>query len=334
MKPNNNFILFYVFLLMIVNLNVLNAKDQGRGHGRDRGRKVPDSCPQLETISRKITWKRVASNPTLPAKLIRMQFHDCFVRGCDGSILLDSTNTSKAEKEAIPNRSLSGFDVIDEIKAEVEDKCPGLVSCADILALAARDAVSYQFRRSLWPVATGRKDGRVSLESDADRDIPSPAANFTVLLQQFQTLGLDVEDLVALSGAHTIGVGHCVIITKRLFNFTGNGDTDPTLDKNYANFLKKQCSNPSPNSTTTVEMDPQSSLNFDTNYFVAINQNKGLFQSDAALLSNTEAAKFSGIFENPEAFFPSFAKSMVKMGSIGVLRGNQGEIRKKCNIVN
>ena len=65
-------------------------------------------------------------------------------QGCDASILLDSTANNQAEKAAIPNLSLGGFDVIDEVKTELEKTCPGVVSCADIIALAARDSVSYQ----------------------------------------------------------------------------------------------------------------------------------------------------------------------------------------------
>ncbi|KDP40040.1 hypothetical protein JCGZ_02038 [Jatropha curcas] len=302
---------------------------RGRGNGQQNKQHGQNSCPQLEAISREITWRRVSANPAFIAKILRMHFHDCFVRGCDGSILLDSTN-NPAEKEAIPNKSLAGFDVIDEIKAKLEEECPGQVSCADILALAARDAVAFQFKRSLWPVSIGRKDGRVSSKDEADRDLPAPSANFTTLRQQFQSHGLDVTDLVALSGAHTIGLGHCVIIAKRLVDFTERGDTDPSLNKEYANFLKQKCSNP-PNPNTTLEMDPGSSLSFDSHYFVALNQSKGLFESDAALLTNPEAARLSSIFQNQPVFFAQFALSMVKMGSIG---GDQGEIRRNCRVVN
>lgn len=66
-----------------------------------------------------------------------MIFHDCFVQGCDASILIDGPST---EKTAPPNLLLRGYEVIDDAKAQLEAACPNTVSCADILALAARDA--------------------------------------------------------------------------------------------------------------------------------------------------------------------------------------------------
>lgn len=60
-------------------------------------------------------------------------------KGCDASILLDG---SSSEKTAIPNLSVRGYDIIDQAKAALEKGCPGVVSCADIIVAATRDAVS------------------------------------------------------------------------------------------------------------------------------------------------------------------------------------------------
>ncbi|PON59842.1 Peroxidase [Parasponia andersonii] len=291
-----------------------------------------DTCRRAEDIVKEETEKHVASNPTVPAKLLRLHFHDCFVRGCDGSVLLNSTATNTAEKEAIPNQSLSGFDVIDAIKEQVEKECPGVVSCADILALAARDSVSYSFKKPMWEVLTGRRDGNVSLAREALVNIPPPFLNFTQLKQSFASKGLNVHDLVVLSGGHTIGVGHCSSFSSRLYNFTGKGDQDPSLDPKYAQILKSKCS---PNDrTTTVEMDPGSSLEFDSNYYDILLQNKGLFQSDAALLTNKVARDTVEELVYQADFFTEFGQSMKRMGAIEVLTGTAGEIRKKCWAVN
>ncbi|XP_023737141.1 peroxidase 24 [Lactuca sativa] len=291
------------------------------------------SSVSVETTVRDIVWSKVSANPAMAAKLLRLHYHDCFVRGCDGSILLDPVQNSTNEKTARPNKSLSGYEVIDEIKTTLESDCPGTVSCADILALAARDAVSFQFQTKMWPVFTGRKDGLVSLESEVGINLPSAGANFTTLVTQFGNKGLDIHDLVALSGAHTIGTSRCVLVARRLYNFTGIGDADPSLNVTYANELRKICPNPQI-PTTTLEMDPNSSLSFDSNYYQALNQHKGLFVSDAALLTNPQSAHITQVLQNPSVFFAQFAQSMVRMGAIEVLTGHQGEVRTNCRVVN
>ncbi|PIA39440.1 hypothetical protein AQUCO_02600114v1 [Aquilegia coerulea] len=291
------------------------------------------TCPQFEKIVKNITWSRVASDPRMGAKLLRVHYHDCFVRGCDASLLLDSTSTNVAEKEARPNLSVLGFDVIDDIKTRLEEECPETVSCADIVALAARDAVSFQYKRPMWKVWTGRRDGNISLATEANNDnLPSASSNFTTLRQLFARKGLSVMDLVALSGAHTIGVSHCGVLGRRLFNFTGKGDVDPSIEPSYAEILRTKCS--SPTRETTIDMDPESSLSFDSHYYRILNQKKGLFQSDAALLNNPISAKLTKLLQRPNVFFTYFARSMRHMGAIDVLTGKDGEIRKQCRVPN
>ncbi|MFS7970238.1 putative peroxidase [Helianthus anomalus] len=116
------------------------------------------TCPAVESLVRKAVTDATKRDKTAPAGLLRMHFHDCFIRlkvllmlirvgfddelkGCDGSVLLSSKSNNKAEKDGPPNLSLHAFYVVDNAKRAVESVCPGVVSCADILALAARDAV-------------------------------------------------------------------------------------------------------------------------------------------------------------------------------------------------
>lgn len=190
-----------------------------------------------------------------------------------------------------------------------------------------------QFQTSLWRVPTGRRDGMTSLASDAVANLPSPFAGFSELSRMFNGKGLSNTDLVVLSGAHTLGVAHCGAFSSRLYNFTGKGDTDPSLDPAFAASLKAKCPNP-PNPATTVELDPQSSGSFDARFYRALLQNKGLLTSDAALLTDPSAAVTVRLLQLNAVFFNRFAASMLKMGAIGTLTGTSGQIRTNCRIVN
>ncbi|GLJ26843.1 hypothetical protein SUGI_0524380 [Cryptomeria japonica] len=63
------------------------------------------------------------------------------VQGCDGSFLIDSSEENTAEKDGPPNLSVHAFFVIDNDKGKLEFACAVTVCCADILALAAGDAL-------------------------------------------------------------------------------------------------------------------------------------------------------------------------------------------------
>ncbi len=96
-----------------------------------------NACPQLHEIVQKVVATEFQLDPTSAGPQLRLFFHDCFVGGCDASLLLNSTDVNQAEKDAAVNFSLGSFFVIDEIKQQLEQECPGVVSCADVLALVA-----------------------------------------------------------------------------------------------------------------------------------------------------------------------------------------------------
>ena len=102
------------------------------------------SCPKAESIVRDFLTSAVRQNVGLAAALIRLHFHDCFVQGCDASVLLDSTATQPSEQLSPPNLTLrpAAFKAVNDIRARLEQACGRVVSCADIVALAARESVA------------------------------------------------------------------------------------------------------------------------------------------------------------------------------------------------
>ncbi|KAM0046926.1 putative peroxidase [Helianthus debilis subsp. tardiflorus] len=175
--------------------------------------------------------------------------------------------------------SVRGFDFIDRLKSLLEAECPGIVSCADIVALAARES--------------------------------------TV-----------VTDLVLLSSAHTIGISLCTSFSNRLYNFTGVGDQDPTLDSEYAANLKSRKCRTQNDNTKIVEMDRKSRTTFDLSYYSLLLKRRGLFESGSALTRdlNTLALINQLLQGSLQNFLSEFAMSMEKMGT-------SGEIRKKCAVL-
>ncbi|XP_031263649.1 peroxidase 66-like [Pistacia vera] len=138
-----------------------------------------ETCPQAEKIILDTVRNASMHDPKVPARILRMFFHDCFIRGCDASLLLDSTPENKAEKDGPPNISVRSFYVIDDAKVKLEMACPHTVSCADIIAVAARDVVTMS-GGPYWNVLKGRKDGRVSKAAETI-NLPAPTFNVSQL---------------------------------------------------------------------------------------------------------------------------------------------------------
>ncbi|KAM7272698.1 hypothetical protein ACFE04_027361 [Oxalis oulophora] len=268
----------------------------------------------------------------MAASLIRLHFHDCFVNGCDGSILLDG---SDGEKFAGANlNSARGFEVIDSIKTAVESACSGVVSCADILALAARDSVLLS-GGSTYKVPLGRRDGLVSNKTQANIALPTPFETVRAIVNKFNAVGLNTTDVVSLSGAHTIGFSKCSSFSNRLFNFSNSGAPDPTMNSTLLSFLQTTCP-VNGNGNTTTALDQNSTDLFDNHYFQNLVDGKGVLGSDQVLYSSDATTKslVVGYGNDQQLFFNDFSKSMIKMGNISPLTGTSGEIRKNCRVIN
>ncbi|KAL0729280.1 hypothetical protein Bca4012_025373 [Brassica carinata] len=126
-------------------------------------------------------------------------------QGCDGSILLDDTPSFRGEKTAGPNNnSVRGFEVIDKIKSRVEKLCPGVVSCADIVALSARDSVLLLSGGPRWSVKLGRRDSKNAGFSAANSGvIPSPFSTLKNLINRFKAQGLSVRTVSTMRATST-----------------------------------------------------------------------------------------------------------------------------------
>ncbi|KAL6960412.1 Peroxidase 55 [Sarracenia purpurea var. burkii] len=258
----------------------------------------------------------------------------CLAMGCDASLMITSPN-GDAEKDAPDNLSLAGdgFDTIIKSKQAVEAVCPGVVSCADIMAIAARDVVVLAGGPS-FSVEFGRRDGLISRASDVAGNLPEPNFDLNQLNTLFAKNNLTQFDMIALSGAHTVGFSHCNRFANRLYSFSSSSPVDPSLDPNYAQQLMQACpQNVDP--SIAVNLDPVTPQTFDNIYYQNLVAGKGLLTSDEVLFTNSASQPTVNDFaNNPNDFNGAFVTAMKKLGRVGVKTGNQGEIRKDCTTFN
>ncbi|GMJ02130.1 PEROXIDASE40 [Hibiscus trionum] len=289
-----------------------------------------NSCPEAESIIFSHVENAVSQDSRMAASLLRLHFHDCFVNGCDGSVLLDDTEDFVGEKTAPPNlNSLRGFEVIDSIKSELESVCPQTVSCADILATVARDSVVISGGPS-WEVEMGRKDSLGASKEAAANNIPGPNSTVPILVAKFENVGLSFKDMIVLSGAHTLGMARCSTFSARL-----QGSNGPDINLDFLQNLQQLCSQTDGNSRL-AQLDLVSPATFDNQYYINLLSGEGLLPSDQVLVTDDYQTRqlVLSYAEDPLAFFEDFKTSMLKMGNLGVLTGTNGQIRTNCRVAN
>lgn len=140
---------------------------------------------------------------------------------------------------------------------------------------------------------------------------------------------------VSVTGAHTIGFAQCFTFKRRLFDFKSSGKPDPTLHPSLLADMQVSCPNVDGSNTKLNPLDTSTYNMFDNAYYKNLVNNYGLLESDQALMGNPKTAAMVNDYSNdPYLFSRDFAASMVKLGNIGVITGQAGQIRKKCGSIN
>ncbi|XP_021318608.1 peroxidase 44 [Sorghum bicolor] len=255
------------------------------------------TCPDAEAIVEDAMSRLHYTDPTLSPAIIRMLLHDCFVRGCDASVMIVPTPplhhpATSSERTAVPNHTLRGFTAVDAVKRAVDDACRG---------------------------------GGV--------DLPAPFAKLADVLDYFAARGFSAEETVVLFGAHTVGGAHCSSFRYRLTGGPGDGTMDETLRRDM---LDECGAEELPLETDpAVFFDPDSPFAVDNNFYRQLMSNRTLLQVDQEAAVNPSTAPHVAYYAaNPDAFVRRFSEVMAKLSNVGVLEGDAGEVRKLCSRYN
>ncbi|CAL9157649.1 peroxidase 31-like [Musa acuminata AAA Group] len=297
------------------------------------------TCPNVEKIVSDVVTTKQISTPTTAAGALRLFFHDCFVGGCDASVLVSSNAFNRAERDADDNVSLpgDGFDAIVRAKTALELQCPGVVSCADVLALATRELV-LMLGGPFYRVRLGRKDALTSTAASITGNLPGPNMTVDQLISLFARRHFTVQELVVLSGAHTVGFSHCSQFASRIFGYDGGARDahDPAMSPRFAQALQKACANYVKNPTIAAFNDVMTPGKFDNMYYQNLLRGLGLLASDQALALDPRTKPFVQLYAaNQTAFFNDFSRAMEKVSVLGVKAGRRkGEVRRRCDVFN
>ncbi|KAF7815780.1 peroxidase 28-like [Senna tora] len=188
------------------------------------------------------------------------------------------------------------------------------------------------------PKLSGGRDSLLSCAAEAEDNLPFPNWSMDQMLNLFKKKGFNAEDIVALSGAHSVGSAHCSIFSERLYNYSNTGRPDLSLDSVAFDELKKICK-----ALRLMNVRDNPNVNFDDTLVVIDNllyrnlmeKRKALLETDQAIANNKMTASFvRRMAEDPNLFPVKFGKVMSRMGSLGVLTGKQGEVRTTCRSTN
>ncbi|CAN4109622.1 unnamed protein product [Withania somnifera] len=273
----------FMFLLLVSFLHIRCAKSELKLNY------YSESCPRAEEIIKEQVIKLYHKHGNTAASWIRNVFHDCMVK--------------KSREDIERNFGMRNFKYIETIKEALESKCPNTVSCADIVALSARDGVVMLGGPHI-EMKTGRRDSKESYLAEVENFIPNHNDSMLLVLSRFKSVGVDAQGTVALLGAHSVGRVHCVNIVH---------ETLPNVRRN----------------------DRETPMVWDNLYYKNILSNKGLLIVDQQLVYDPTTYPFVEKFAASNSYFHSqFGKALIILSENNPLTGDQGDIRKVRHRVN
>nr|AGX27515.1 POD21 [Populus tomentosa] len=296
-------------------------------------------CPRAEEIIKEQVIKLYNKHRNTAVSWVRNLFHVCIVKSCDASLLLETVNGIESEKASQRSLGMRNFKYVNTIKAAVESECPVTVSCADIVALSARDGI-VMLGGPRVEMKTGRRDSTVSYGAVVEDFIPNHNDSISLVLSRFQSIGVDVEGTVALlasfvlflPGSHSVGRVHCVNLVHRIYP-----TVDPSMDPDYAEYLKGRCPppDPDPQAVLYARNDRETPMILDSYYYKNLLGHKGLLMVDQQLTSDPLTSPYVEKMAADNGFFhDQVSRAVVLWSENNPLTGNQGEIRKDCRYVN
>ncbi|KAL9316958.1 hypothetical protein ACSQ67_013475 [Phaseolus vulgaris] len=286
------------------------------------------TCPGALDVIKKAVKEAVKNESRMGASLLRLHFHDCFVQA---SLVSLPPSYISWEKNSFPNaNSLRGFEVIDNIKSKLEKMCKGTVSCADILAVAARDSV-FELGGPKWEVPLGRRDSTTASLAESNSDLPAPTFDLDDLIRAFEEKNFTVKELVTLSGGHSIGLVRCRFFRTRIYN-------DSDINQKFAKERQVECPFEGGDNNFSA-FDSATPFKLDNSFYKNLLQQKGLVHSDQQLFTNNSTDKTTknqviSYSRDMGQFKKDFADAMLKMSIITPLTGSAGQIRQNCRLVN
>nr|GEV62201.1 cationic peroxidase 1-like [Tanacetum cinerariifolium] len=172
-----------------------------------------------------------------------------------------------------------------------------------------------------WNLVFGRRDS-----TTANSNLSVGSSSLSGLIAAYSSQNLSTNEMVALSGAHTIGQARCTIFRSRLAN-------DNNINASFVTTTRANCpTSGGDNNLSPLDATP---TRFDNMYYNDLINQRGLLHTDQELFNGGSTDALVRTYASNQAtFFRDFASAMVKLSNLSPLTGSSGQIRTNCRRTN